>query len=82
MVDSLVQGSGAGRVFTTDLQENELQMQGRLAIVQRTCDGEKTADLSTTLRSPAFPVELGGVGAPHASHDATTRAGLKKSRIH
>jgi hypothetical protein len=32
------------------------------------CENPKeTADLSTTLRSPGFPVELGGVGVLHAA---------------
>jgi hypothetical protein len=40
----------------------------------------KTADLSTTLRSPGFPVELGGVGALHAAflNESSTRGNVQR----
>jgi hypothetical protein len=41
---------------------------------------EKTAGLSTTLRSPGFPVELGGVGALHAAflNESSTRGNVQR----
>src|ERR1700722_1171058 len=41
---------------------------------------KKTADLSTTLRSPGFPVELGGVDVLHAAflNESSTRGHLQR----
>jgi hypothetical protein len=40
----------------------------------------KTADLSTSLRSPGFPVELGGVGARYAAflNESSTRGNVQR----
>jgi hypothetical protein len=42
---------------------------------------EETADLSTTLRSPGIPVELGGVGALYAAflNESSTRSNVQRS---